>query len=46
MATLNTDPPGVIAQHLRNTRLVVLSHILWNTGQVLPMLDIVSMQAT
>jgi L-cysteine/cystine lyase len=43
MATLNTgDPSGVIAQHLRpNTRLVVLSHILWNTGQVLPMLDIV-----
>jgi L-cysteine/cystine lyase len=43
MATLNTeDPAGIIAQHLQpNTRLVVLSHILWNTGQVLPMLDIV-----
>ena len=43
MATLNTgDAAAVIAQHLRpNTRLVVLSHILWNTGQVLPMLEIV-----
>ncbi len=39
MATLNEgDPVAVIAQHLRpNTRLVVLSHILWNTGQVLPL---------
>ncbi|MBW4561567.1 MAG: aminotransferase class V-fold PLP-dependent enzyme [Mojavia pulchra JT2-VF2] len=39
MATLNEgDPVEVIAQHLRpNTRLVVLSHILWNTGQVLPL---------
>jgi L-cysteine/cystine lyase len=28
----------VIAQHLRpNTRLVVLSHVFWNTGQVLPL---------
>ena len=43
MATLNTgDAAAVIAQHLRpNTRLVVLSHILWNTGQVLPMIEIV-----
>lgn len=43
MATLNSgDPAGVIAQHLRpNTRLVVLSHILWNTGQVLPLAEIV-----
>lgn len=43
MATLNTgDPVGVIAQHLRpNTRLVVLSHLLWNTGQVLPLAAIV-----
>ncbi len=43
MATLNNGSPSdVIAQHLRpNTRLVVLSHILWNTGQVLPMLEIV-----
>jgi L-cysteine/cystine lyase len=30
------------AQHLTpNTRLVVLSHILWNTGQVLPLKEIV-----
>ncbi|PPS44124.1 aminotransferase class V-fold PLP-dependent enzyme [Chroococcidiopsis sp. TS-821] len=38
MATLNGgDPVEVIAQHLTpDTRLVVLSHILWNTGQVLP----------
>src|SRR5919202_4875375 len=38
MATLNQgDPTAVIAQHLTaRTRLVVLSHILWNTGQVLP----------
>jgi L-cysteine/cystine lyase len=39
LATLNQgDPTEVIAQHLRpNTRMVVLSHILWNTGQVLPL---------
>jgi L-cysteine/cystine lyase len=38
MATLNAgDPVQVIIQHLRpNTRLVILSHVLWNTGQVLP----------
>ncbi|WP_016873531.1 aminotransferase class V-fold PLP-dependent enzyme [Chlorogloeopsis fritschii PCC 9212] len=43
MPTLNEgDPVAVIAQHLRpNTRLVVLSHILWNTGQVLPLDKIV-----
>jgi L-cysteine/cystine lyase len=43
MTTLNEgDPVAVIAQHLRpNTRLVVLSHILWNTGQVLPLDKIV-----
>ncbi len=37
--TLNTgDPVTVVAQHLRpNTRLVVLSHVFWNTGQVLPL---------
>jgi len=35
MVTLNSEE--VIAQHLcPRTRLVVLSHILWNTGQVLP----------
>ena len=43
MATLNQgDPTDVIAQHLRShTRLVVLSHLLWNTGQVLPLDKIV-----
>ena len=43
MATLNQgDPAAVVAQHLRpSTRLVVLSHILWNTGQVLPIAEIV-----
>jgi L-cysteine/cystine lyase len=42
MATLNAgDPVAVIAAHLRpTTRLVVLSHILWNTGQVLPLAEI------
>lgn len=43
LATLNEgNPTAVIAQHLqRNTRLVVLSHLLWNTGQVLPLAEIV-----
>ncbi|MGI8503873.1 MAG: aminotransferase class V-fold PLP-dependent enzyme [Hassallia sp.] len=43
MATLNEgDPVDAIAQHIRpNTRLLVLSHILWNTGQVLPLDKIV-----
>jgi L-cysteine/cystine lyase len=43
-ATLNQgDPVAVIASHLRpNTRLVLLSHILWNTGQVLPLAEIVA----
>lgn len=43
MDTLNQgDPVAAVAQHLRpNTRLVVLSHILWNTGQVLPLAEIV-----
>ncbi|MBD2291962.1 aminotransferase class V-fold PLP-dependent enzyme [Anabaena sphaerica FACHB-251] len=38
MATLNEgDPVTIIAESLRpNTRLVILSHVLWNTGQVLP----------
>jgi L-cysteine/cystine lyase len=42
-ATLNEgDPMAIIAQHLRpNTRLVVLSHVFWNTGQVLPLGKIV-----
>ncbi|HLO84135.1 MAG TPA: aminotransferase class V-fold PLP-dependent enzyme [Nostocaceae cyanobacterium] len=39
LATLNQgDPVDIIAQNLRpSTRLVVLSHVLWNTGQVLPL---------
>ena len=39
MDTLNDgDPVEVIRSHLtENTRLVVLSHLLWNTGQVLPL---------
>lgn len=41
--TLNQgDPIAAITQHLRkNTRLVVLSHLLWNTGQVLPLKEII-----
>jgi L-cysteine/cystine lyase len=43
MATLNQgDPVHVIEQYLKpRTRLVVLSHLLWNTGQVLPLDEIV-----
>ena len=42
MNTLNTgDPVAVITAHLQpQTRLVVLSHVLWNTGQVLPLAEI------
>jgi L-cysteine/cystine lyase len=42
--TLNQgDPVAVLAQHLdANTRLVLLSHILWNTGQVLPLAEMVA----
>jgi L-cysteine/cystine lyase len=42
LATLNTgDPVAVIASQLQpQTRLVVLSHVLWNTGQVLPLAEI------
>jgi len=45
MATLNEgNPTDVIAQSLQpTTRLVVLSHILWNTGQVLPLAEIVQL---
>ena len=41
--TLNQgDPTTVITQHLRpRTRLVIVSHLLWNTGQVLPVAEIV-----
>lgn len=44
MATLNEgDPAAIVARHLRpKTRLLVISHILWNTGQVLPMAAIVA----
>lgn len=37
--TLNSgDPVEVIRNHLtEDTRMVVLSHLLWNTGQVLPL---------
>ena len=43
-ATLNAgDPVEAIVRHLHpDTRLVVLSHILWNTGQVLPLKEIVA----
>ena len=39
MDTLNDgDPVEVIGTNLtENTRLVVLSHLLWNTGQILPL---------
>jgi L-cysteine/cystine lyase len=42
--TLNGgDPLAAIVDQLRpTTRLVVLSHILWNTGQVLPLREIVA----
>ncbi len=44
MATLNEgNPTSVIAANLRpKTRLVILSHLLWNTGQVLPLEEIVN----
>ena len=42
LATLNSgDPVEVITAYLQpQTRLVVLSHVLWNTGQVLPLAKI------
>jgi L-cysteine/cystine lyase len=45
LPTLNGgDPTQAIAQHLRpETRLVVISHILWNTGQVLPLAELVAL---
>lgn len=44
LETLNQgNPVEVIQQHLTSdTRLVVLSHLLWNTGQVLPLKEIVT----
>jgi len=43
-ATLNGgDPLAVIVDHLRpDTRLVVIGHVLWNTGQILPLREIVA----
>ena len=43
MDTLNGgDPLVVIGEHLRPmTRLVIVSHVLWNTGQVLPMKEMI-----
>jgi L-cysteine/cystine lyase len=45
LATLNEgDPIAVIEAHLTpKTRLLVLSHVLWNTGQVLPLAEIVAL---
>jgi L-cysteine/cystine lyase len=42
LATLNTgDPVTVITNQLTpQTRLIVFSHVLWNTGQVLPLAEI------
>ena len=38
------NPVAVIAEALQPcTRLLVISHILWNTGQVLPLADIVQL---
>ena len=41
--TLNQgEPAAIIAEHLRpETRLLLISHILWNTGQVIPLNEIV-----
>lgn len=37
------DPIAVVTDALRpRTRLLVISHILWNTGQLLPLADIIS----
>lgn len=45
MATVNGgDPLAIVAQHLRpTTRLVSLSHLFWNTGQVLPLKALVEL---
>ena len=42
LQTLNVgDPVAAIAERVTaETRLVVLSHVLWNTGQVLPLAEI------
>lgn len=43
--TLNQgDPITMISEYLKpHTRLLVISHILWNTGQVLPLTEIVNL---
>ena len=43
--TLNEgNPVEAIEQHLTpNTRLVLISHLLWNTGQVLPLKEITAL---
>jgi L-cysteine/cystine lyase len=43
LQTLNQgDPVAILSQHLRpNTRLLVISHVLWNTGQLLPLAEMV-----
>lgn len=45
LSTLNLDNSvSVIEQYLQpRTRLLVLSHLLWNTGQLLPLADIVTL---
>jgi L-cysteine/cystine lyase len=45
LKTLNSgNPTDAIAAHLTpNTRLVVLSHLLWNTGQVLPLPEMIAL---
>jgi L-cysteine/cystine lyase len=42
LETLNGgDPVGAIESHLQpNTKLLIVSHVLWNTGQVLPLQEI------
>jgi L-cysteine/cystine lyase len=44
-ATLNQDNPvDVIKEYLSSgTRLLILSHLLWNTGQLLPLEEIVKL---
>ncbi|SKB16005.1 L-cysteine/cystine lyase [Planktothrix sp. PCC 11201] len=43
--TLNQgNPVAMISEYLKpHTRLLVISHILWNTGQVLPLTEIVNL---
>lgn len=43
--TLNQgDPVAMISEYLKpHTRLLIISHILWNTGQVLPLTEIVNL---